>query len=259
MITLALKLFLAHVLGDFVLQTDKWAKSKSERKHKSWHLYLHIMVHAITMLVLLRFDFFYWKAFLLVLPSHFIIDVIKTHLDGSINKPTLFWLDQLAHGIFILLAVYLYEPFTFSIQGLFTDETLLFALAIICVTFVSSIIIKQSLSSWGLEAQQTPPEKSKQAGILQYKGPSEKDSLTNAGKYIGYLERLFLFCFILMNQWQAIGFMIAAKSIFRFSDLSTAKDRKLTEYVLIGTLLSFGLALLISLLYKYGLAQLADL
>ncbi|SEL96114.1 DUF3307 domain-containing protein [Parapedobacter koreensis] len=243
MITLGLKLVLAHVLGDFVFQADKWVKSKSEKKHKSRHLYLHIAVHAITMLVLLKFDFFYWKALLVILSSHLLIDVIKTHLDGRINKPTLFWLDQLAHSVFILIAVYLYEPFTISIQGLLTNETLFFLLAILCITFVSSIIIKQSLSSWGLEAQQSPPEKL-----------FEKDSLTNAGKYIGYLERLFLFCFILMNQWQAIGFLIAAKSIFRFSDLSTAKDRKLTEYVLIGTLLSFGLALLISILYRYCLS-----
>jgi len=41
--------------------------------------------------------------------------------------------------------------------------------------------------------------------------------------------------------------LIAAKSIFRFSDLSRSKDRKLTEYVLIGTLLSYGLAIMIAL------------
>jgi hypothetical protein len=68
-------------------------------------------------------------------------------------------------------------------------------------------------------------------------------SLENAGKYIGILERLFVFGFIVLNQWSAIGFLITAKSVFRFSDLSRAKDRKLTEYILIGTLISFGLAI----------------
>ncbi|RQP16982.1 MAG: DUF3307 domain-containing protein [Parapedobacter sp.] len=249
MITLGLKLFLAHVLGDFVFQPDKWVKGKTEKKHKSKYLYLHVAVHALILLLLLKFDFFYWKAFLTIIASHLIIDIIKTHVYGRVNKKVLFWLDQLMHVLFIGLAVYLYEPYTVSLQPLLANEVLLFLLATVCVTFVSSIVIKQSLSSWGLEAQQTTPEESSQQEIVQ---KSEKDSLTNAGKYIGYLERLFLFCFILMNQWQAIGFLIAAKSIFRFSDLSTAKDRKLTEYVLIGTLLSFGLALLISLSYKYG-------
>ncbi|WP_336622731.1 hypothetical protein [Wenyingzhuangia sp. 2_MG-2023] len=77
------------------------------------------------------------------------------------------------------------------------------------------------------------------------------DSLQNAGMYIGILERLFVFSFIILNQWSAIGLLIAAKSVFRFGDLSRAKDRKLTEYMLIGSLVSFGLSILIGLLYKY--------
>jgi len=79
-----------------------------------------------------------------------------------------------------------------------------------------------------------------------------EDSLKNAGQFIGILERLFVFAFILLNQWSAIGLLIAAKSVFRFGDLSRAKDRKLTEYILIGTLLSFGLAIATGLAYKYG-------
>jgi len=65
------------------------------------------------------------------------------------------------------------------------------------------------------------------------------------------LERLFVFGFILMQQWAAIGLLIAAKSVFRFGDLNKGKNRKLTEYVLIGTLLSFGLAILSGLFYGY--------
>jgi hypothetical protein len=56
-----------------------------------------------------------------------------------------------------------------------------------------------------------------------------------------------------MGYFDAIGFLLAAKSIFRFGDLKEAKDRKLTEYVLIGTLLSFGIALLIGLLVKISI------
>lgn len=79
------------------------------------------------------------------------------------------------------------------------------------------------------------------------------DSLENAGNYIGILERLFVFCFILTAHFEAIGFLFAAKSFFRFGDLKEAKDRKLTEYVLIGTLLSFGIALLTGFIVQYGL------
>lgn len=76
-------------------------------------------------------------------------------------------------------------------------------------------------------------------------------SLDNAGRYIGMLERLFIFVFILSGELSAIGFLLAAKSVFRFGDLSKAKDRKLTEYILIGTFLSFGLAILIANGYLY--------
>lgn len=76
-------------------------------------------------------------------------------------------------------------------------------------------------------------------------------SLENAGAYIGMLERLFIFGFIVLNQWSVIGFLLAAKSVFRFGDLSKASDRKLTEYILIGTLLSFALAIVTALGYQY--------
>ena len=71
---------------------------------------------------------------------------------------------------------------------------------------------------------------------------SNDQSLNNAGKYIGMLKRLFVFSFVITGNWQAIGFLLAAKSVFRFGDLKESKDRKLTEYILIGTLLSFGIA-----------------
>ena len=52
------------------------------------------------------------------------------------------------------------------------------------------------------------------------------------------------FKFVVIGQYEAIGFIIAAKSILRFKDTDTAK----TEYVLAGTFLSFGIALLCGLM-----------
>ena len=89
-----------------------------------------------------------------------------------------------------------------------------------------------------------PQNKSKSSTI-------KNTSLAGAGKIIGMLERLFVFGFILLNAWSAIGFLIAAKSVFRFGDLTEGKNRQLTEYVLIGTLLSFGIAIAAGLLYNY--------
>ena len=74
------------------------------------------------------------------------------------------------------------------------------------------------------------------------------ESLHQAGTYIGILERLFVFVFIIKGHWEAVGFLLTAKSIFRFGDLTNAKDRKLTEYILIGTMISFGLATIAGLI-----------
>ncbi|TVR27761.1 MAG: DUF3307 domain-containing protein, partial [Balneolaceae bacterium] len=44
---------------------------------------------------------------------------------------------------------------------------------------------------------------------------------------------------------------LAAKSIFRFGDLTRSKDRKLTEYILVGTLLSFLIAIATGMAVSY--------
>src|SRR5690606_25056663 len=106
------------------------------------------------------------------------------------------------------------------------------------ITYVCSIIMRMLLAPYIDE-------------IADEGGEDEGGSLKNAGTYIGMLERLFVFGFMLLQQWAAIGLLIAAKSVFRFGDLNKGKNRKLTEYVLIGTLLSFGLAFLAGLLYPY--------
>jgi hypothetical protein len=68
----------------------------------------------------------------------------------------------------------------------------------------------------------------------------------------GLLERLLVFVFAATNHWEGVGFLVAAKSIFRFGDLTNAHDRKLTEYILIGTMLSFGIATLAAILYVWA-------
>ena len=73
---------------------------------------------------------------------------------------------------------------------------------------------------------------------------SQNNNLPNAGKLIGITERLLVLTFILFNQFEAVGFLIAAKSILRYKDDDTIK----TEYVLIGTMLSFGIAVVLGII-----------
>ena len=235
MLTLAIKLILAHLIGDFLLQPQKWVNHKETHKIKSKFLYGHILVHLVALILVLQFNFKYWLGILIIVISHYVLDVIKLYLKPKLNNRLLFGLDQLAHIIVIALVVNLYEPYAFNIAMLFEAKTLLFITSILCITKVSSIIMKTIISKWDLK---------------EY---TEEASLENAGAYIGILERLFVFMFIITNHWEGVGFLIAAKSVFRFGDLSKAKDRKLTEYILIGTLLSFGLAILFGVGYEYVL------
>ena len=232
MISLLLKLLLAHTIGDFVLQSDKWVKGKKKKKHLSKHLYFHILIHGFLLLLALGFNWNYWPFILIIIGSHFIIDLAKLHLETKKNARILFALDQITHISIILILVNVYEPYSLDFQAIFTNKVLLFLLALIFTTSVSSIFMKLLMSQWTIEND-------------------GNQGLPKAGKYIGILERLFVFGFIVLNQWQAIGLLIAAKSVFRFGDISKAKDRKLTEYILIGTLCSFGMAILFGLCYKY--------
>jgi len=238
MMDLLLKLLIAHVLGDFVFQPDSWVKDKKLKTYRSKYFYWHGLVHLLALLILLKFDFSYGLAIAIIVLSHLAIDLLKIKLEGKINSRLLFALDQLLHIAVIGLVVNLNTSFTIDFDKIYSTETLLLILAILMVSSAASVMMKIIMSKWVLEEDKS------------------EDSLDYAGKYIGILERLFVFGFILLNQWSAIGLLIAAKSVFRFGDLSRAKDRKLTEYILIGTLLSFGIAISVGLLYQYIVGQL---
>ncbi len=227
-------LILAHLLGDFILQPNSWVADKEKKKGRSIYLYLHVLIHiALTMLFL--WDFNLWWIALIVGVSHLLIDVTKLSFQTAKTKRIWFFIDQIAHILVIVALSLFYFPY-FKLEDFFNDESLKIVTAIVFLTVPSSIFIKTIISIW------TP--------ITIDHSKIQTESLVNAGKYIGILERLLVFVFILVNHWEGVGFMIAAKSVFRFSDLAEAKQRKLTEYVLIGTLLSFGIAVLVGILIK---------
>ncbi len=227
-----IKLLLAHILGDFLFQPDKWIKDKQRNGIRSKYLYYHIGVHLLMLLIILGFDFKFWLGYLIIVISHFVLDVLKVYLHEKINGVYLFFIDQITHVAVLYGVVKYYMDFHLNIDILSYKFLLLFVVLLL-VTKVSSIIIKLIMAKWAL-------------------GDNAIDSsLKNAGATIGILERLFVFAFVVTNHWEGIGFLLAAKSVFRFGDLSKSDDRKLTEYILIGTLLSFGFAILTGILYQY--------
>lgn len=235
---LFIKLLLAHLLGDFIWQPNSWVAHKEANKHKSIYLYLHILLHGVLAAVLAGEIRFIPYAFLIAV-THGIIDLIKLNFQKNKTKRTWFVVDQIAHLLILIGAVLLYKNDNISFLW-FDNRFWILITGIILVTKPASIFIKTIISIWSPESPNSHQE----------------NSLSHAGNYIGILERLLTVCFILTGHFEAIGLLLAAKSIFRFGDLKEAKDRKLTEYVMIGTLISFGIAIITGLIMQALLLQL---
>lgn len=82
--------------------------------------------------------------------------------------------------------------------------------------------------------------------IAQIEESKQIDGLKNGGLYIGLLERAIVMFLMLINQPTGVGFLITAKSILRFGDIKDAHQRKATEYIIIGTFMSFGWGLVVA-------------
>lgn len=235
---LFIKLLLAHLLGDFIWQPNSWVADKEAKKHKSIYLYLHILLHGILAAILVGEIQFIPYAVLIAV-THGIIDLIKLNFQKKKTKRTWFVLDQIAHVLILIGVVLLYKDEPIQFQW-FNNQFWVLITGVLLITKPTSIFIKTIISIWTPESQNSHND----------------NSLATAGNYIGILERLFVFCFILTGHFEAIGFLLAAKSIFRFGDLKEAKDRKLTEYVMIGTLMSFGISIITGLIVQAVLLQL---
>jgi hypothetical protein len=233
-IEILLRLIIAHLLADFVFQTNNMVKGKKEKGLGSAQFKWHIIIVAVLTYIFLA-DWANWWAPIGISLVHGIIDWVKI----SIKKDNV-WLytgDQLAHLISIIFLWLILTPNTLGeIVNLSSYEWntnhLFIAIAYIVVSLPSGVLIGYLTKSWQVDIDENKKE----------------ESLKDAGKWIGILERLLILTFIIFNQWEPIGFLLAAKSVFRFSDLKKGKEQKKTEYILIGTLLSFTLAIFIGLL-----------
>lgn len=241
MIELFLGLLLAHIIGDFVFFPQKWGNGIREKSVRSGYFWLHMIVLIVGLSIFVPLAYradiqmlgvdFIWIGFLYLL-SHGVLDGTQHLFYTSKNKRSLFTIKQIALFLIILILVTVYYREEVASMTLYNNEFLLLLAAVLTQSFVLAAVIKFAMSRWNIESE------------------DEQASLSQAGKYIGMLERLLIFGFVVVGHWEVVGFLLAAKSIFRFGDLSRAKDRKLTEYVLIGTLLSFFLALVVTFFYQ---------
>jgi len=257
-----IQLLLAHVLTDFVFQSRKVVHDKNVKGLKSPYFWAHILLSGVLTYLLLM-NWTCWAVPLFIIVTHGIIDFCKIRKEKKIvvfndnqqndlNKKTgttLFFLDQLFHLIVILIAwLYLtngfYKVIPF-VESLLTDKRYITVItAVILIMWPVGIAIGKITEPFRKEL------KANQVQLIQSMNP-RTDSLNKAGTYIGIFERLLVLIFVLMGQYAAIGFLIAAKSVLRISKDGEDDARKKTEYVLIGTLISFTTAIIIGLVTQY--------
>lgn len=220
-------LIAAHVLADFLLQPD-WLVN---RKEMPLFLLLHGSIHAALVYGVYQ-AWPCWALPLAVLVTHMVVDLAKQK--WASDTPKAFAWDQGVHIISLAVIGWLLAgtgwmpPFT----GLGYKLIIGFA------GFVGTVLGAGYFVG-------------KVAGGIKDRNNLQIDGLVNGGAMIGNLERALIFLLVFIHQPAGIGFLVAAKSILRFEE---AKKQKLAEYVLIGTLLSFSLAIAVAVTAQWAMA-----
>lgn len=218
---------IGHLLSDYFFQSDKNAKEKNENGFKSTFILKHALITFLCSWIL-SFDINFVFCSLGITITHYLIDGLKNTL--NISKYS-FFIDQILHIMFIILFVFLFEKY--FINHKIIDINIEIKWVFIIFSYLlclkpANIMIKEIMK------------------ISNIKLPTNNNTeLENAGKLIGSLERILVLTLVLLNQFEAIGFLIAAKSILRYKENDTTK----TEYVLIGTMASFAIAIVLGIMY----------
>lgn len=224
-VELFLCLVLAHLVADFVLQTNKICQDKAEKKWRSVYHYCHAaVVFGLSWLVTWTPGF--WWCALIIGVTHLGIDMWKSYREETV---TWFTVDQLLHLGVLAVVAWLWcgncpwdIPFDLELRQVAA------VVAVIICWRPANIFIKLLLTHYSVNL------------------PRENASGFNAGALIGTIERWLILIFVCLQRYDALGLLIAAKSILRFGDKETAK----TEYVLAGTLLSIFIAVLAGILVR---------
>lgn len=208
-------LLLAHTVADFLLQTDAMVATK----RRPATLLLHAAIVLVTAQAALgRIDA--WEPLALA-AAHIVIDIVKAYaLPDRLGS---FLADQAAHLVTIF-AVAALAPTLFA-GGLWAGTTWLPG----AMALAAGLIIAAPAGGHAV------------ALLVRPLAEAATEGLPNGGRLIGLLERGIIYLLIVVGQPAGIGFLIAAKSVLRFE--ATKEDQSAGEYVIIGTLASFGWAM----------------
>jgi uncharacterized protein DUF3307 len=228
---LFLQLYLAHLVADFLLQPNRIARRKTEIRPLVAHAAIHLVCAAAA--VNLGLDRRVAGAIVGVALIHTLLDYGKARLSG--DGLIAFAADQAAHLLVVALAsIWLtgsWSAMIDIIRSLLTNPLVyLYGCAYAAVVFGGGYLIQKVTQSFLV---------SMQSSVTQL-----RPGLPNAGKYIGWVERILILTFIVGGYETAVGFLLAAKALVRYPEIKEDTRGHFAEYFLVGTLTSVGLALI---------------
>ena len=236
--TVFFRLLLAHLVADFVLQPDSWIE---DRRRRGWlvpTLWLHALISAgLAYALVWRWEA--WWLLPVVFGSHLILDAAKTRTDYGARA---FLVDQAGH-VLVALGCAMWLTGSPAVWARAAGLSVAGSKAFWVLLTVYVLILGPVGRLVGLL---TEPFR-KQIEAADERRAARLEGLPRAGMWIGQLERFLVLTFVLVGRYEAIGFLVAAKSILRFGEIRDARDRKEVEYILIGTMLSYALAIVAGL------------
>lgn len=226
-----LKLYLSHLVADFLLQRTWVAKHKRNPRA----LLEHSGIHFATTLVIVNVDLSFRVALVIIflVIAHAVCDYLKARLTR--DEWAAFTIDQLIHFLFVAIAAVwltsdgIGQMRTVLRSTLSSLRLYLFLCVYIAVVFGGGYFVQKITSYFMQKIDDAVVE--------------AKPGLPAAGKYIGWLERSLIVTFLVTGNPQGIGLLIAAKALARYPEIKDDKKGHFAEYFLIGTLTSVSLAL----------------
>ena len=242
----------AHFLGDFVFQGD----ADAARKTRPPILFKHAFIVAASGYLFCGiWDL--WQIPLAIFLIHSLIDYMKA--TSKKENACAFILDQGVHLAIITAIVILIvttkiipinKPSTLWVEVLGKGflEFLILVSGLAVSIKAGGILIGLAVKPFTDELKKEQERKNSDEAVASR-------GFERGGKIIGYLERGMIFLFILTGQPGSIGFLIAAKSIFRFGEIKERQNRLEAEYIIIGTLMSFGYGIFIAFATQFFLGK----
>ncbi len=224
---------IAHLLADYIFQNDVKAIEKNEKGFKSKFLKWHILIVFLSSWIL-SFQIKFVFASLIIACTHWLIDGFKPKLIKSkLFGKHAFFIDQILHiSILITTSYFFYYNIKSDVIVDISIKITASILAFLVLGKPTNVVIKEIFKIYNIALEKA------------------KNELLNAGKLIGTIERWLILIFVILEQYEAIGFLIAAKSILRYDPKKENTKFNKTEYVLIGTMLSFFIAISIGITYS---------